>query len=106
MKTNQSTNIKDCILKGLSHSLVKDKTILCMTTSIGSNSKREYDLKRGYITEEFDKYLQDVNFTIYPSSLTGIIIWYQDGSYSWAGDEEDHITWEHHRRPNPDSFNL
>ncbi len=77
-----------------------------MTTSIGSNSERKYDLKRGYTTEEFDKYLQDVNFTIYPSSLTGIIIWYQDGSYSWAGDEEDRITWDHHRRPNPDSFNL
>ena len=107
-------NMKHAIMECLGHRLNNDKTILCIQACIyiGRDERRdkyiekEYKLKRGYTPEEFGRYLEDVNFEIDASDLVGIIVWFTDYSYSWASDEEDRISWDHHDRPNPDKFGL
>lgn len=102
-------NIKHNIIKALGDILMYWRTLSCIQVCIfidDSHIQKEYKLKRNHTPEEFGRFLEDVNFDIDASNLVGIIIWYEDGSYSWASDEEDRIKWTYHNRPNPDDFNL
>jgi hypothetical protein len=107
-------NMKHCILKALGWLYNSRKDVLCIQACIYIDKdhvndkyiEKDYKLKRGYTPEQFGRYLEDINFEIDAIDLVGIIIWYTDHSYSWASDEEDDIKWEHHNRPDPDTFNL
>ena len=101
-------NMKHPIVDALGWLFNSRKDILCMTASMLRNvrGEKEYNLKRGFTPEQYGRFLEDVNFEMDANLLVGIIIWYTDGSYSWASDADDKINWSHHDRPDPDNFNL
>jgi len=109
-----TANMKYSLMQCLGHCINNNKTVLCIQSFIYIGKDRstdkyiekDYKLKRDYTPEEFGRYIEDINFTINVDDLVGIIVWFTDYSYSWASDEEDRIRWEHHNRPNPDSFDL